>query len=73
MEIEAARTIIDLNGIFKKNPPSRGYSTFSVNLDKNEKKTPHTIIQCILNDIVWLIFERNFKVEGYIVTCLTSV
>lgn len=37
MEIEAARTIIDLNGIFKKNPPSRGYSTFSVNLDKNEK------------------------------------
>lgn len=39
MEIEAARTIIDLNGIFKKNPPSRGYSTFSVNLDKNEKPT----------------------------------
>lgn len=45
MEIEAARTIIDLNGIFKKKPPSRGYSTFSVNLDKNEKKPTynHTV------------------------------
>lgn len=72
MEMEAARTIIDLNGLFKKKPPSRGYSTFSVKLDKNEKK-PHTMIRCILNDIVWLIFERNFKVESYIVTSLTSV
>lgn len=41
MEIEAARTIIDLNGLLKKNPPSRGYSTFSVNLDKNEKKSTY--------------------------------
>lgn len=39
MEIEAARTIIDLIGLFKKNPPSTGYSTFNVNLDKNEKIT----------------------------------
>lgn len=37
MEIEVVRMIIDLNGIFKKNLLSRGYSIFSVNFDKNEK------------------------------------
>lgn len=35
--MEAARTIIYLNGLFKKTP-SRGYSTFNVKLDKELKK-----------------------------------
>lgn len=44
MEIEVVWMIIDLNGIFKKNLLSRGYSIFSVNFDKNEKKKLYIII-----------------------------
>lgn len=67
MEMEAARTIIIWMVSLKKKQ-SRGFSTFNVKFYKELKETINDTVY--LN--VWLIFERNFKAEGYIVTCLTS-